>query len=356
MSQQSLYDILGVSRQADADEIKKAYKKKAMQHHPDKGGDPEKFKEIQKAQEVLCDERKRQVYDMTGSVEGEGPDMGGGGGGFPFDIGSMFGGMGGIFGMGGGGMGGGPRVRVRRPKPPPKISEIPLNLHDFYHGRSFQIKFDRQKFCETCKGDGATSFQTCSSCQGRGIVRQMIQMGPMVLQNEGPCGDCHGQGKKPSGACYVCGGKKTKNQEKILDIRIEPGMKPGEVLVFPKECSDDPNYDEPGDVHLILQEAAGDDGWVRKGDDLETSITIDFAESLLGCSKTLKGHPGYPNGLEVQIPVGTLHQQEVVVSEKGMVKRNGGHGALRVRVMVNITEKDREILTRNQPILSAMFV
>ena len=145
----NLYDVLGVSKGADTNEIKKAFKKAAMIHHPDKGGDPEKFKEIQKAHEVLSDERKRELYDMTGSENGEIPnqDMNG----FPFDMGamfgSMFGGMGGM-GMGNMGMGNmggmkgrGPTRVVKRPKAPPKITEIPLKLHDFYHGREFQVKF-----------------------------------------------------------------------------------------------------------------------------------------------------------------------------------------------------------------------
>jgi DnaJ family protein A protein 2 len=349
----SLYDLLGVSKDADTNEIKKAFKRAAMTHHPDKGGDAEKFKEIQKAHEILTDDRRRQVYDMTGSEDGE-QQMGGGGmGGFPFDIGGMFGGLGGMFGGMGGGRG--PRV-VRRPKAPPKVTEIPLKLHDFYHGRTFQVKFERQKFCETCKGQGATSFQTCSTCQGNGTIRQHIQMGPMVMINEGPCNDCQGEGKKASGNCYVCGGKKTKPQEKELTVKIDPGMKPGESLIFQKECSDDPNFDEPGDVHFVLQEAAGDEGWIRRGDDLETQVTVSFQESLLGCKKMFQGHPGFFQGLEVEIPIGTENGKVVTVTGKGMPKKGSNEfGVLRIRVTVTVTEKDRELLQRNAPLIQAMF-
>lgn len=352
----SLYDVLGVSKSADTTEIKKAFKKAAMTHHPDKGGDPEKFKEIQKAHEILTDDRRRQVYDMTGSEDGEMP-QGGGMGGFPFDIGSMFGGLGGMFGgMPSGPTQRGPRV-VRRAKGHPKMTEIPLKLHDFYHGRSFQVKFERQKFCETCKGQGATSFQNCSTCQGNGVVRQHIQMGPMVMINEGMCHDCQGEGKKPSGNCYICSGKKTKPQEKELTVKIEPGMKPGEVLIFPKECSDDPNFDEPGDVHFLLQEADGDDAWIRRGDDLETQVAVSFQESLLGCKKVFQGHPGYPQGLEVTVPVGTGNGEVITVVGKGMPKKGSGDfGSLRCKVTVTVSEKDREILVRNASLFQAMFV
>jgi DnaJ-class molecular chaperone len=133
----SLYDVLGVPKDAGADVIRAAYRKLALKHHPDKGGDPEKFKEISKANEVLSDEGRRKMYDMTGSTDEEGAPGGGGNGGgpgggmpfpFPFDLGAMFGGMfgggGGFGGVPGGGRGGGQQGR-RRPKDPPKVQEIP---------------------------------------------------------------------------------------------------------------------------------------------------------------------------------------------------------------------------------------
>ena len=354
----NLYDVLGVSRSAEPTEIKKAFKKLAMTHHPDKGGNPEAFKKIQHAHEVLTDENKRKIYDMTGSDTGEMPQgspFGGMGmpfgGGMPFDMGDLFG------GMFGGGMGGPrPGVRVRRAQGPPKTIEIPLNLKDYYHGRKLQVKFERAKFCEQCKGEGATSFQNCDTCRGMGVVRQVMMMGPLQMVNEGPCRDCNGVGKKPSGACYMCSGKKVKAQEKTIEVKIEPGMGPGEVLVFPKECSDDPAYEEPGDVHLLLQEASGDEGWVRKGEDLETHQTISFAESLLGCKKSLKGHPGFESGLEIVIPPGTFNGEVLSFAGKGMPKKGSKEfGSLRCRISVSVSEKDKEILQRNAIVLQAMF-
>jgi DnaJ family protein A protein 2 len=360
MNRMDLYERLGVSKDADTNEIKKAFKKLAMTHHPDKGGDPEEFKKIQHAHEVLTDEQKRRMYDMTGSDNGEMPQGGPFGGGMPFDMGDLFGGLfGGMgpMGMGPMGMGGrqAPGMRVKRPQGPPKTIEIPLTLKDFYHGKALQVKFERHKFCEVCKGEGATSFQSCSTCRGQGVVRQVMMMGPIQMVNEGPCRDCMGQGKKPSGNCYVCGGKKTKAQEKTIEVKIEPGMRPGEVLVFPKECSDDPNYEEPGDVHFLLQDASGDEGWIRKGDDLETHLKLNLSESLLGCTKTLQGHPGYPQGLEVQIPFGVQNGETVLVQEKGMTKKSGGFGSLHCKIGVQLQDKEREILKRNEPLLKAMF-
>lgn len=354
MNRMELYERLGVSKDADTNEIKKAFKKLAMTHHPDKGGDPEEFKKIQHAHEVLTDEQKRHMYDMTGSDTGEMPQGGPFGGGMPFDMGDLFGGL---FGMGGmGGMGRpGPGVRVKRPQGPPKTIEIPLTLKDFYHGKTLQVKFERHKFCEVCKGEGATSFQSCGSCRGQGVVRQVMMMGPIQMVNEGPCRDCMGAGKKAAGNCYVCGGKKTKAQEKTIEVKIEPGMRPGEVLVFPKECSDDPNYEEPGDVHFVLQDAAGDEGWVRKGDDLETHVKLTLQESLLGCVKTLQGHPGYPKGLDIHVPAGAQSGDILATLEKGMAKKGGGFGSLQTKFSVYVNDRDRDILKRNEPVIRAMF-
>jgi DnaJ family protein A protein 2 len=350
-----LYERLGISKDADTSEIKKAFKKLAMTHHPDKGGDPEEFKKIQHAHEVLTDEQKRKIYDMTGSETGE-PPQGmpfPGGAGMPFDMGDLFGGL--FGGPMGRGMGP-PGVRVKRHQGPPKTIEIPLTLKDFYDGKTIQVKFERNKFCEACKGEGATSFQSCGTCKGQGVVRQVMMMGPIHMVNEGPCRDCMGAGKKPSGNCYVCGGKKTRSQEKTIEVKIQPGMRPTEILVFPKECSDDHNYEQPGDVHFLLQEASGDDGWLRKGDDLETQISLSLSESLLGCSKKLQGHPGYPDGLDITLPVGALHGEFITFEGKGMPKKGTKEfGLLRCRVSVTISEKEKGILQRNAVLLQAMF-
>ena len=357
MAEKDLYGALGVQKNADTNEIRKAFLKLSKIHHPDKGGDPEKFKEIQEAHEVLTDEQKRQVYNMTGSVNGEMPQQNPfQGHGVPFDLGSMFGGMFGMPGMPGmPGMHQAHAQRRRRPKAPPKVHELPLRHTDYYHGRIFQVKFDRQKFCETCRGEGSTSFQTCAPCQGRGIVRHELRMGHMTMVNEGPCGECQGQGKKPVGSCLACSGSKFKNQEKTLEVKIKPGMKPGEVLIFERECSDDSNYDEAGDVHFVLQEAQGDEGWVRRGDDLETNITLTLAESLLGCSKQLKGHPGYPDGLTLTIPPVSLNSEVLKMNEKGMVRKDGSLGVLFCKIQVSVGDQEREAVTRNQPLLEAIF-
>lgn len=355
-----LYKCLGLDRGASQDEVRKAFLKLSRTHHPDKGGNPEDFKAISRAHEILMDDRKKQFYDMTGQVEGEGgsgpADMGnpfGGGGGFPFDIGSLFG----MFGAGGpqGGMPNGPRVR--RAKPSPKVHEIPLRIHDYYFGRTIQMKFERQKFCYGCKGTGCKSYTQCNSCQGRGFVEQVVMMGPgMQAMTRGPCGPCMGEGRRPGVSCSACNGKKFQSQEKVLDIRIEPGMRVGEVLVFPNECSDNHDYMEPGDVHIILQEADDDSEIRRDGIHFNTKIVLSLSESLLGTKKIVRGHPAHPDGLEIELPVGLTSGIVHSVEGKGMPRRQeGGFGNLQCLIEVRVSEEEKKKLVEQSAMLRAIF-
>jgi DnaJ family protein A protein 2 len=255
----SLYDTLGVQRNADADELKKAYRKLVLVNHPDKGGDPEKFKQIQKAYEVLGDDSRRAMYDQTGSDQdvSEGIPFGGGmpfpfgggvpfgGGGVPFDIGNLFG----MFGPGGPG----PQPKRRGAKASPKVHEMPISLWDYYHGKTVKIQFERQKFCGPCKGEGAEAYSTCAGCGGSGTRQQIIMMGPMQAVTRGPCGDCNAEGRRVSVMCKACSGKKFVSQEKILEVVITPGMRPKELIAFERECSDQHEYAEAGVVHIVLQ-------------------------------------------------------------------------------------------------------
>lgn len=356
-----LYASLGVQKNADREEIRTAFKKLAMVHHPDRGGDPEKFKKIQMAHEILIDDDRRREYDMTGSVEGDGGHQGHPGG-FPFDMGGMggMGGLGGIFGSmfgGMGGMGGMPQQRQRRPKGPAKVIEIALSLADFYKGKQLRVNFDRQKFCDGCAGEGATSFRPCDTCQGRGITSQMAMIGPgMAVQMQGPCRDCQGRGKKPADSCKSCQGRKFKNQDKTLDVTIEPGMPAGEVLVFANECSDNHDFDTPGDVHFVLQAADETLPWKRQGDDLCATIVISLKESLLGVSKTLEGHPGFPGGYTIGVPVGTIHTEVIRKQGDGMPRKGrGAKGDALITVKIDASAKDKEVLERNKVLLQSMF-
>jgi DnaJ family protein A protein 2 len=365
------YQVLGVARNASGDEIKKAYRKKALEHHPDKGGNPEVFKEVQHAYDIVGDETRRTFYDQTGSEQEE-PGGPGGPGGMPFN---PFGGMpfGGMPFNGGGPFGGVPfdmgqmfggnasqhRKPPKEPKGPPKVHEMPLTLADYYYGKTVTIQSERQTFCTDCKGEGAESYENCRECNGSGTRQQVINMGPIRMMSQGPCGPCSGEGKKVSVVCRTCNGTKFISQKKSVDVIVEPGMRPHEVIVFPKECSDNERYVEAGDLHIALHQADEDIPFKRVTftDDLSMSMTIKLSDTLIGGSQIVQGHPGYPDGLKVEIPVGVQNGTTFLVAGAGM-PRNGTHmnGDLRVQVTLHVTNGDVALLKRNKEVLEGIFI
>jgi DnaJ homolog subfamily A member 2 len=358
----SLYDVLGVPKDASADAIRAAYRKLALKHHPDKGGDPEKFKEISKANEVLSDEGRRKMYDMTGSTDEDGSvgsggpfGAGGPGGGmpfpFPFDLGAMFGGMFGGGGMRGGGGGGAGGTKQRRGKAPPKIHETPISLRDFYHGKTIKMQFERKKFCDGCKGEGAAEWETCGPCRGTGQVQRIFMMGPgMQTIMHGACDVCKGAGRSVKRACDVCEGARLVAQHRNVDVVIEPGMRPGETIVFARECSDQLEYEEAGDLHIVLIQGQEEgETFVRLGaggsDDLGTEVSIGLCDALTGCTMIREGHPGHPEGLRVELPSGVQNGEVVRIAGEGMpVPRSNRRGDLHVRVRVVMTESEKSVL------------
>ena len=320
----SLYETLGIDRSASTDEIRKAYKTLAREKHPDRGGDAEEFKAIQQAHEILSDDGKRKMYDMTGSTE-EGGDMGMAAGGIPFefmrgmgpfgmpgvafDIGSMFGG---IFGGGGG------PPRRRPGKAPNKHQDVGLRLADFYAGREIKLKFSQQRRCTGCGGSGAEKSEPCAPCGGRGIRTMARMIGPgMIAQSTGPCDVCSGEGKRVMKTCTSCHGKKFKEREKDLVIQIKPGMREGETFVLSGECSDTPDFEEPGDVVLTLKRVE-EDAWEWRGSDLYTKVEITFAEAILGFQKSIPGHPSGSPLLVGWSGIPLVHGSVLKAEGKGM--------------------------------------
>lgn len=354
----SLYEHLGLQQGADSQDIRKAYLRLSKTEHPDKGGSEERFKKIQEAYEILSDDQKRAFYDQTGQLPGEAQQQGHG---MPFDIGGMFGGM---FpgGMPFGGMpfGGGmhfAQQHQKRHKGPPKVLEVGLTLHDFFYGKTSQLKFKRQKFCDDCKGVGATNFTSCGICNGSGVHEQRVMFGPGIQAiQRGPCGGCNGAGKNQTGACNSCHGMKFKTHEKILSITIEPGMAVGDVIEFYGESSDQHEYEQPSDVHIILQENDDNMTLTRLGDDLSTVVNISLGPALTGCDYTVQGHPAHPNGLKVVIPAGTMRGDVVTIAGEGMPRRGTTQrGNLQITVSVEVTDKEKGALSKNLELLKKVF-
>ena len=312
---------------------------------------------------MLSDEQKRAIYDQTGKLPGE---QGGGGpgpmnGGAPFGFGAPFNfDMGGLFGMfqgrGGGGGGGNPRGGRRQGKAPSRKTQIPLTLKDFYYGRMLQINLERNRFCGGCKGEGATNIRPCSDCNGSGVKIQMIQMGPMIVQNQGPCGTCRGSGKTKGDACGSCNGTKFNKQDKTLELNIKAGMRPGDEIIFAGEASQEEGYTESGDVVVELVTADEDHGWERQGDLLRHRVGLTLGEALCGKVVRLDGHPAHADGVFIQIPQGVQNRQDIVVEGLGMPRIDGtGFGEAIIMLTVMPTKEERAVLEEKQQVLRDVF-
>lgn len=357
-----LYGELEVPRGADSSEIRKAYLRLSRIHHPDKAPSDKmeeatkKFQQITMAYEILSDESKRGFYDQTGQIPGEsGPEQQGQGmpfgTPFHFDMNNLFG----MFGGGGGGPPGGRRGR-RPGKVPIRKTQVPLTLHDFYHGRTIQIRLERQRFCSDCKGNGATNIRPCNECKGHGQITKVIQMGPMVMQQTGPCLPCGGSGQSKGDSCGKCNGAKLIKEDKTLTLSITKGMRYGETIVFAGESSHQEDYEEAGDVAIELVPADEEHEWQRTGDHLTIRVRLTLAEALHGKICSFPHHPGYAEGLYVQIPAGVQNRQDICVEGYGMPRNLGsGFGDCIIHVGVLPTQAELALLQGKKEVIQELF-
>lgn len=275
------YDVLGVSKSATPDELKKAYRKAAIKNHPDKGGDPEKFKELAQAYEVLSDPEKRELYDQYGEdalKEG----MGGGGASHnPFDIFESF--FGGSFG--GSSFGGGSSRGRRQKQGEDVVHPLKVSLEDLYNGTSRKLSLSRNVICSKCKGKGSKSGASgrCMGCQGSGMKVSIRQLGPgMIQQMQHVCPDCRGAGETISekDKCGQCKGSKVIQDKKVLEVHVEKGMQHGQRIVFQGEADEAPDT-ITGDIVFVLQ-LKDHSKFKRKGDDLYVEHALNLTEALCG--------------------------------------------------------------------------
>lgn len=247
-----LYETLEVEKDATPKEIKKAYFRLSKTHHPDKGGDEHKFKEISAAYEILSDPEKRKAYDQYG-LEGVADEDGGGRGGQE-DLFSMF------FGGRGGGRG------SRGPRKGPSFNHpVKVSLEDLYNGKTVKLAINRKVII----GDS----KQCERCQGQGAVMEVRQIGPgMITQMQRQCSTCDGQG-------HIA---KTKNERKVLEVHVEKGMKNNTKVTFRGAADETPGM-EPGDVNFVIQEKEHH-LFKRKGADLLITKEISLNQALTGLS------------------------------------------------------------------------
>jgi DnaJ family protein A protein 2 len=301
------YEILEVQQDASQDDIKKNYRKKVIKMHPDKGGDPEEFKRLQAAYEVLSHPEKREIYDKYGI---EGLKEGGGAGGM-----DMFEGLfGGLFGGGRGGGRGQPAQR----KVKPTVEGLKVRLEDVYVGTMKQMTFDRQRNCENCDGKGGKDAKKCTTCKGAGQVEKVMQLGPGFLTStRSVCHTCKGEGTvyANENKCKVCKGEKVKREKKTLDIPIEQGAPNECPIVFSGEGNEIPDA-MAGDfiVKLLIEPHKR---FERKGADLYFTKKISLYEALTGCAFNLE----HLDGKKILI---SSYPGEVIAP--GSKKQIAGHG------------------------------
>ncbi|KAK3340896.1 hypothetical protein B0H65DRAFT_275462 [Neurospora tetraspora] len=339
-----LYAILGVDKSASPNDIRKAYRKLALIHHPDKVPEdqrPEaeaKFKTIQQAYEILSDEEKREMYDVHGMAAFD-PSRGGGHGGHGANMDDIFAAM---FGMGGmGGMGGMPR----RPKRSPDEEQpYKVTLEELYKGKTVKFAAEKQVVCRQCKGSGAKENvkpNKCERCKGRGLVEAYQSIGPnMARQVVIPCDHCSGSGMfyKEKDRCKKCKGKRTCKETKALELYIPPGSMQGDRIVLEGEADQLPDQ-APGDLIFHLVEEPHD-VFTRIGHDLSADLKVTLIEALAGFSRVVVKHLD-GRGIHINHPRGkVLRPGDVLkVPGEGMpVKKSDMKGDLYLVVKIEFPE------------------
>lgn len=344
------YEILGVSKSASDEEIKKAFRRKAKEFHPDANpGDKaaeEKFKEVNEAYSILSDAQKKAAYDQYGYA-GVDPSAGGGGfgGGFSggFDMGDIFDMFGGMFG------GGGTR---RNPNAPMRGEDIgvrvTIDFLDAVFGCKRDITFSRVEHCHECGGSGAakgTSATTCRKCGGRGTITVQKRTPFGMMQSTQACDECGGRGKTISTPCKECRGSGNVRKSKTLEVNIPAGIDNGQRIALNGQGDCGANGGPNGDL-LIQVAIRKHDLFVREGYNIRYDIPITFADATLGAKITI---PTPDGSGELTIPEGTQSGTTFSVRGKGVPRINSKlRGDLLVTVNIEtpkgLSKKQKELL------------
>ena len=330
------YDILGVQKSASKDEIKKAFRKLAQKHHPDKGGDEAVFKEASEAYSILSDDKKRAEYDTYGQTfagaGGPGGGQGFGGfdfsgfqqGGVEFDLGDIFGDM-----FGGG------RSRGRRGR---DISiDQQIDFKDAVFGIERTVLLSKFSTCATCDGSGAkkgTDLVTCQQCNGSGKIHETRRSFLGTFATERVCEACHATGKVPKDRCKDCHGEGVRKQEEEITIMIPAGINDGEMIRLSGK-GEAISGGSAGDLYVKVH-VKPHSVLHKEGNDLIMSLNVKLTDALLGGSYSVDTLDG---PLSVKIPAGISHGEILRVRDKGVPTDSGSRGDLLIRVHITLPSK-----------------
>jgi molecular chaperone DnaJ len=351
--EKDFYKVLGVSKTAEADEIKKAYRKLARKYHPDSNaGDASaeaKFKEVSEAYDVVGDVKKRKEYDEARRLFGSGafrmPGSGGGQGGqgFGFDVGDLFNRSGSASGAGGGlgdilgGMFGGGRTTTAstaRPRRGADIeTEASIEFAEAVNGVTVGLKMTSDEPCKTCRGTGAkygTVPKVCLKCEGTGM-QTSVQGGVFAMTE--PCTECKGRGLVVDQPCETCHGSGRGQSSKTMQVRIPAGVQDGQRIRLKAKGAAGERGGPAGDlyvtVHVKPHRIFG-----RQGEHLTLTVPVSFTEAALGAEIKVPTLDGLP--VTVRIPAGTANGSKLRVRGKGSVRRDGTKGDLMLTIEVQV--------------------
>jgi molecular chaperone DnaJ len=338
------YEVLGVQKSAPKEQIKDAYRKLAMQYHPDRNKTPEaenKFKAISEAYAVLSDDQKRQQYDSLGHAGFDQryteEDIFRGA-----DFDSIFrdsgGGFGDIFRMFfGGGYGGGFGERSNRGQD--LAYDLSISLEEAARGTEREIEVPRTEKCEVCGGSGAapgTNVKTCSKCNGAGRIQQMKRSALGTFVQVTPCPDCRGKGRIIDVPCRICHGSGLMKKRRKITVKIPMGIDEGYQLRLRGEGDMAGDFGEAGDLYVLVH-ILPNDLFVRDGDDLHYVLAIGYPQAVLGADIQV---PTLDGNVAVRIHSGTQPGEVLRIKGRGMPRFQGyGKGDLLVRVTISVPEK-----------------